>query len=152
MQTLLIIWFFLCHACGPELTVLRENYMRVNSEQLAARTILETSANSSLPLPIKKGYHGAATMCMARYAINPAGKIALFRKGRAELEDALRQEPGNTELMFLRYTIQQNAPAFLQYRSSMDSDLRKIRQSLDQLQKSDPQLYIMISTYLLTRN
>lgn len=147
----MILWCLFCSTCGPDLTILRENYMKVDREQLAARTILETSQRSELPLSLKKGYHGAATMCLARFGMNPANKIALFREGRAELEEAIRLDPASAELVFLRYTIQENAPAFLQYKGAMDSDLRKINNAMGQLAKTDPQLYVMIRTYLLTR-
>ncbi len=72
--------------------------------------------------PLYAGYKAAATMLMAKYVFSPFSKLNNFKKGKTLLEKAIDKDQKNTELRFIRYTIQLNAPAFLNYKNAINTD------------------------------
>jgi len=73
------------------------------------------------PEPILKGYVGASNIARARHA--PLfDKRSYLKIGTQILEEAIKEKPNNTELLFLRLTIQINLPSFLGYNDNIDSD------------------------------
>tara|TARA_B110000211_G_C14036417_1_gene534766 strand:- start:772 stop:1299 length:528 start_codon:yes stop_codon:yes gene_type:complete len=75
---------------------------------------------------IRKGYLAMAYMLQAKYAWNPYNKLKFFMKGRDLLETQIKNHSTSTELIFLRYCIQTNAPFFLGYSSEIESDKNHI--------------------------
>lgn len=98
--------------------------------------------------PLFLGYKASATMMMAKYVINPFSKLQYFKKGKLMLEKAIELDPRNIELRFLRYTIQTNIPAFLNYSSNQEPDRLFLYNSISELK--DQKLKRIISAYLKT--
>jgi hypothetical protein len=73
------------------------------------------------PEPILKGYVGASSIAMARHA-SLFDKRGYLKPGIELLEKAIKEKPNNTELLFIRLTIQLNLPSFLGYNDNIDSD------------------------------
>jgi len=76
----------------------------------------ETSLNN------KEGYKGALLMKKAGLVVPAKGKLKLFKEGRIKFETALRADSNNTELHFLRLTIQENAPKIVKYHGDLNND------------------------------
>lgn len=89
--------------------------------------------NSSLTV----GYTSMYYMLMARYAFNPLSKLNLFNKGRKMLDAAVEGDKANTELRFLRFSVQVNAPSFLSYNSNLDEDKQHIITAYSKLDDAD---------------
>lgn len=89
------------------------------NEQKVADFLAKISATKNNTLI---GYKGALTMIMAKHTMNPFKKLDCFNTGKSLLEQALIKEPNNVELRYLRFSIQCNAPAFLDYNSQRESD------------------------------
>lgn len=68
------------------------------------------------------GYTGANKMLLAKYAILPSQKYALFSEGRQKLDKAIAADPANLELRYIRYSIQLNSPGFLGYNKDIKTD------------------------------
>ena len=77
-------------------------------------------------LGVSKGYLAMAYMLRAKHAWNPYNKLKYFVKGRELLEAQIKDHSKSTELRFLRYCIQSNAPFFLGYSSEIDLDRNHI--------------------------
>jgi len=77
-------------------------------------------------LGVYKGYLAMAYMLRAKHAWNPYNKLKFFYKGRDLLEAQIQDHSLSTELFFLRYCIQSNAPFFLGYSSEVESDKNHI--------------------------
>ncbi|MFT6717566.1 MAG: hypothetical protein ACJA0Q_002223 [Saprospiraceae bacterium] len=77
-------------------------------------------------LGVRKGYLAMAYMLQAKHAWNPYSKLKFFVKGRDLLEVQIKNHSKSTELRFLRYCIQSNAPFFLGYSSEVESDKNHI--------------------------
>lgn len=67
-------------------------------------------------------YFGANKMLLAKHASFPNTKYKLFTEGRSILENAIREDSKNIEMIYLRYSIQLNAPALLNYNGNKTSD------------------------------
>lgn len=91
-------------------------------------------------------YKGAAEMMQAKYGYNPINKLRRFKKGKKLIEDAVRKEPENIEIRFLRFAIQTNLPPFLNYRSDIEKDKTHLLANLKEIK--DKKLKQTISQYL----
>ncbi len=79
------------------------------------------------------GYRGAVMMVMAKHYFNPYHKWQSFNEGKEILETAIQKQPGNIELIFLRYTIQSRAPHFLNYHDKTERDRALLEKKLPSL-------------------
>ncbi len=68
------------------------------------------------------GYAGGVTMLKAKYCSNPFTKLEYFKDGKQLLEDAIAKNKNNIELRFLRFAIQENLPALLNYDDNLEED------------------------------
>lgn len=71
---------------------------------------------------IEIGYLGASKMVYAKYLINPYNKLKSFNEGKTLLENALKADSKNIELIYLRYICSVNAPKFLNYYQNIKND------------------------------
>lgn len=104
--------------------------MESNDQNLVDAQISELNLASS---NLKNAFLGAMTMKRAGIGGNPFYKLWLFKKGHELLEDAIKENPNNTEFRFLRLMIQENAPGFLGYNDSEESDSEYIRNAYKSL-------------------
>lgn len=93
------------------------------------------------------GYKACATMMMANYVFSPFSKLSHFLRGKKLLEKAIEADRKNTELRFLRFTVQTNTPAFLAYRHEIQEDKLFLIQSVASL--TDKNLKQIIISYLV---
>jgi len=148
MKTLFILsLFFSPWAETPALPYLRSLYADATRDEVSARKLMEATENE-LGIAIIKGYYGAGKILMARYHFNPYTKYHSFKKGVGLLEEAIHADPTNTELRFLRLSIQKNAPSFLGYHKHMAQDEAFLYSNLTLLH--DEELKLIISQYLKT--
>lgn len=93
------------------------------------------------------GYRGATEMMEAKYAFNPVTKLSRFNKGKTYLEKAIKKEPKQVELRFIRFSIQTNLPSFLGYNDHIKSDKNLLFNAVPSL--TDKQLKNNIIDYLI---
>lgn len=92
------------------------------------------------------GYKACAKMMMANYVINPYSKLSNFKEGKTLLEKCIKADYKNTELRFLRFSIQTKAPSFLGYNNFINSDKKYLINSLSSI--TDAALKEIIITFL----
>jgi hypothetical protein len=126
MRLLLMI---LCVFMGKHIVVtpgigeVRQLYERsVTDETSCQKLVFLLEPFNEMNHPLYAGYKAAATMIRAKHAINPLSKYSYFKKGRALLEKAIAKSIADTELRFLRFTIQTNLPGFLDYNNNISAD------------------------------
>lgn len=119
--------FMLLHQPKPinNLSELRSEYHLAIYKEEAANDLDKHLKAINNKTPIQTGYLGATKMLLAKFAYWPNTKYALFVEGKTFLESAIRLDPKNLELLYLRYSIQLNSPDFLGYSQNKESD-RKI--------------------------
>lgn len=69
-----------------------------------------------------KAYFGLATMMLGKLHNNPFAKLSYFNKGKVILEDAIKMDPSNAEIRFLRFVVQNQVPAILLYYQDKKTD------------------------------
>ena len=72
--------------------------------------------------PLIMSYQGLAWLYEANFSINPYHKFTFFNKGKALMEQAIKKEPANVEIRFLRFCVQTNVPFFLNYNGKINED------------------------------
>jgi len=112
----------------------RKNYSEMASnEELCKRAIAnltETKDNSATHL----GYLGGLQTIWANHVFSPINKIKTFNNGKNNIEQAIKKEPSNVELRFIRLSVQKNAPYFLGYQSNIKEDIQFIKNNRNQIQ------------------
>ncbi len=119
------------------LVALRVAYQQASSSEERALALLaelekDKSKNSTL-----EGYRGAVTMMLAKFQLNPISKLSYFNNGKTILEAAIAKDPDNIELVFIRHTVQCNAPSFLQYNNKLSSDKQQLLVELKYVKDAD---------------
>lgn len=99
----------------------RKNYMRAVEDKTICKSMIEELTKHQKK-PIYKAYLGAYQTIWANHAVNPLSKLNTFNKGKTNIEEAIKSDPKNIEIRFLRYSIQVKAPKFLGYHKNLDSD------------------------------
>ena len=69
-----------------------------------------------------EAYLGAALILKAKHVNSPISKLSFFRKGRKKLDDVIDKNPNFVEYRWLRYSLQKNAPSFLNYNKNLNMD------------------------------
>ncbi|RCU43022.1 hypothetical protein EIZ47_06140 [Chryseobacterium lacus] len=132
-----------------DLPQLRKNYTKVvEDKKLCDRLIqtLEKQNNSATQV----AYLGALQTIWAKHTPNPVSKLSTFRRGKNNLEKAVKSEPNNIEIRFLRHSVQKNIPKFLGYSEHIEEDRRFLQKNKHQV--PDPDLKNLIEETLLLKN
>ncbi len=107
-------------------------------EEVCDRFVERFDRAGGLADPLLLGYHGAVRMARGRHAFDPLSRLVHFNGGKAMLEKAIASDRANTELRFLRLSIQVNVPSFLGYDGNKAEDLALVEQKLKEMK--DPVL------------
>ena len=100
----------------------KEAYYKVMSSGNLDEINNELEVVKATTINDKEGYEGALLMRKAGLMSRPKDKLANFKQGRIKLETALLNHDENTELHFLRLTIEEHAPKIVKYRSDIQKD------------------------------
>ncbi|MDF3077104.1 MAG: hypothetical protein K0S09_993 [Sphingobacteriaceae bacterium] len=126
---------------------LRKMYYAASVDKEAAKRFLTVVNEQKSQAVTVQAYRAMAYMLQAKYAFNPYAKMSNFKTGREILEKAVQRAPSNAELRFLRFSIQTNAPFFLNYSSNISSDKQAILRGWKEINDAD--LKSRIKNYML---
>jgi len=152
MRKLLLFLFILASASLDAQTIsadqLRKSYYKLNTDSSACAELYAKISKTTSADNLINGYKGAISASMANHVTSKQEKIKLFTNGKKMLEQAIAADSANTELRFLRFTIQTNCPKALGYYRNIDADKRYILSHLDSLKNAS--LKNKISEYMLS--
>ena len=80
---------------------------------------------------LTKAYKGLSWAMMAEHSFLPHTKYNRFTTGRNMVEEAIKDDPLNAELRYVRLMIQLNAPAFLGYNSNVEEDMELLINAME---------------------
>jgi hypothetical protein len=104
-------------------TELRDEYYKAIDDSDAADLFYEKmQAVPDTASARDSGYKGLAALVQSKHSFNPINKMRYFSEGQELLDSAITKDPNNVELRFFRFTVQDNAPFFLNYSSDKESD------------------------------
>ncbi|WP_344675663.1 hypothetical protein [Sphingobacterium kyonggiense] len=105
----------------------RKNYDKMASNEELCKSAIanlkRTKNNSSTHL----GYLGGLQTIWANHVFSTMSKLNTFKEGKKNIEEAIKKEPDNVELRFIRLSVQKNAPSFLGYKSNITEDIQFIK-------------------------
>ncbi|MES2679443.1 MAG: hypothetical protein V4635_06135 [Bacteroidota bacterium] len=148
MKTLLILYLLLVP--DKEILLYRQLLHQSESNATVAKTFYERLKNSRTEKPLVGGYKGMSAFMMSKHLSNPLTKLTYFKTGKNNLEAAIKADPASIELLYLRFSVQCNLPAFLNYNSNIDQDKKKILAFLKNKNSGDEDLYERIYSFMLT--
>ncbi len=76
--------------------------------------------------PILMAYFGMAEALKSKHAFWPFSKFSYFLDSMDILEVAVRMDPDNLEIRFLRFSVLHHVPGILGYSEEMEDDLKRI--------------------------
>ena len=80
-------------------------------------------------------YNCTGKLMLLDYYGNPFEKYRIFINQTTQLDSIIQTNPKNIEIRLLRYTIQHNCPAFLQYDNDISNDIKMIKKYFSQEDK-----------------
>lgn len=130
IMVLIISFFFLIQNPNESLLIkVRLNYnVFLSNKDLCQATISELEKNKNESV-LFLGYLGALQTINASHVSNPITKLKTFNKGKQNIEAAVKADPNNLEIRFIRLSVQKNAPSFLGYNTSISEDIAFINKN-----------------------
>jgi len=130
---------------------IRDLYYKVNTEDSGLDDFEKSlNKNNKMPKPELEGYKAVLWFLKAKKSFNPYKKYESFNKGKQQLELLIKKYPDNIELHFLRLTIQDHLPIFLDYNDKIEIDEIFIKAKIKEL-NNDSDLKSRIIEYLKKR-
>ena len=119
----MLLFFFLTSFISSDLNWLRENYQKASSDKEICKKMMNELAKTKNNSPTHLAYLGGVQTIWANHVFSPINKFSTFKKGKKNIEHAIKLEPNNVELRFIRLSIQNNIPHFLGYKSNINEDI-----------------------------
>ncbi|WP_118196501.1 hypothetical protein [Albibacterium indicum] len=115
------------------LDTVRANYSKVVSDKELCEKMIAELAEAKNNSATHLAYLGALQTIWANHVFNPISKLNTFKEGKKNIEQAIKKEPANVELRFIRLSVQKNAPSFLGYKSNINEDTEFIKENRHQI-------------------
>ncbi len=107
---------------GNTLEELRNKFPDVVSDSDLCENLIEELVNKKDLSSTEKAYLGAMQTIWANHTNSPISKWKTFKRGKENLQAAVRASPNNIEIRMLRYSVQSNCPKFLNYSDELAED------------------------------
>jgi hypothetical protein len=101
--------------------------------------------------PVLLAYKGASSAAAAGQVDGIYAKFSYFKKGKADIDQAVKLDPDDAEIRFLRLATQTNAPGFLLYKGDIKQDKEIVLAGLAGLlgNEDDHTMALQIAKFLL---
>jgi hypothetical protein len=141
---IILFLFITAASVGPSsIQNIRKLYLKAGNSKKACKKLIRKTQKRKSHKPLFLGYEGSAFMMMAGYGFNPFKKLSDFKKGKKMLAKAIKLQPQNAELHFLRLAAQVQAPSFLGYHNHIHQDKRFLKHKLPELKKSSTKRFLI---------
>ena len=122
---------------------IRAAFPRASDTKERAAAFYEMMSRKSTREPLVQAYLGAAQMIYAKYFTK--NRQEYLRRGKENIEAAIRQSPQSIEIRMIRLSIQENLPKIVPYHRNIAEDKRFI---LDHIDSQDDILKEYILAYI----
>lgn len=130
---LILTIFFQASFDGGILDDVRNSYNKLASDKELCKKMISELTNAKDHSATHLGYLGGLQTIWAKYVFSPMSKLNTFNKGKKNIEQAIKKEPNNVELRFIRLSVQKNAPSFLGYNSNIKEDIQFIKNNRSEI-------------------
>jgi hypothetical protein len=152
---LLIITFAAQTGFSQEVSIsqARSMYFSMDSDQKSVLKLCKLmNADKQSSVPVLLAYKGASSAASAGQVDGVKNKFSYFKKGKSDLEQAIKLDPKDPEIRFLRLATQTNAPGFLLYKGNISEDKDLVLKGLSGflLKDADRFLGLNMARFLLS--
>lgn len=136
----LIIIVFLISAAGTaqDLNGIRSAYLKaVESAEITAQLDGVLAKINSSNKPVLLAYKGAVSTLKAKFAKSRSDKKEFFKEGVSLIESAVKADPSNVEIRYIRMSVQENSPRFLGYHKNIAEDKEYILKDYKSISSAD---------------
>lgn len=123
------IWTMAVFYRTDSLDSIRTDYAKAASEKELCARMIDELVDADSHAAVNMAYLGGLQTVWANHLLSPINKLNTFRKGKKNIEQAIKQEPDNAELRYIRLSVQRHAPAFLAYRAHIGEDTAFLRKN-----------------------
>lgn len=99
---------------------LRSSFQRALTSSKSANDL--NTLTSKQETAIVKAYHGVSYTLLGKHASNPIKKLEFLKKGLPLLNQAVQEKPLDVEIRFLRFSVEENVPSFVQIERHINTD------------------------------
>lgn len=101
--------------------------------------------------PLTTAYMGALDALKAKHSWNPYSKIKYLNTSEKLMQEAVKQDPHNIEILFMRFSIEHNVPGFLGYNKDLVGDKEEMIAQLNRKNygTADKELTVSIIRFLI---
>ena len=151
MKSLIIFVAYFVFFANVDIAEIRYLYKQADDSQQYASELEGKLVNiTKSDDKVLVAYKGAVTSMIAKYQKGVKLKKEFFENGVSLVEFAIGSEPENIEIRFVRLSVQQNSPKFLNYNNEIEEDKKFILNYFDQIGSSPLKSYIR--DYILHSN
>ncbi len=129
LLTLVVALFLALNTFALDLEYLRKSFSKAVNDENLCKTII-SKLNGTTESAVHKAYLGGFQTIWANHTYNPMTKWNTFSTGKANIEAAVKKDPKNVEIRFIRLSVQKNCPSFLGYSGNITSDKKFLKDNL----------------------
>ena len=119
----LMVFFLSIASTAQDLNNIRSEYPKaVQSAENAAKLDAELAKINSSGKSELIAYNGAISTVKAKFAKKKSEKKDFFKAGVSLIESAVKADPSNIEIRYIRMGVQENSPRFLGYHKNIEAD------------------------------
>lgn len=125
-----------------DLRQLRQRYYAAVASSSVTEKLYAELKKQQRPSPVILAYVGSLEALKAKHALNPYYKIQYLKEADQTMRQAVKADPKNVEIRFLRYSYQYYVPEFLGYSEEKREDVAVIVAQLNagNFKKQDKEL------------
>lgn len=101
---------------------IQKSYFEAIGNERKIERVLKILQNIKNPSALLLAYRAACESMMAQFTWNPYIKLAQVTKSFDFFEEAIKQNPQDAEIRFLRFSVQHNVPDFLRKNREFEDD------------------------------
>jgi len=129
--SLLIAFSFLVPLSATPLEELRKEYMKALSDADQAPEVYELFLKVENPSAKVLAYRGALEAILTRTTYNVFKKVNYLKKSKKSFEEAVKKDPNNLEIRFMRLAVEHEIPDFLGMSENIESDREFVIKNID---------------------
>jgi hypothetical protein len=123
---------------AQDLKDIRSEYPKaVQNAEITTQLDGELAKVNSSNKPVLLAYKGAVSTLKAKFAKSRSDKKEFFKEGVSLIESAVKADPSNVEIRYIRISVQENSPRFLGYHKNIDEDKEFILKNFKAISSTD---------------
>lgn len=124
---------FITYASSPNLNVIRSEFHKAALDPEKIVSFHTYISNIDDNEPILKAYRATSEALMAQITWNPVEKYQQLQKFEELINDAVKNDPDNIEIRFLRFSVEYSIPRFLGASKNLMEDKHMILSNLERV-------------------